>query len=308
MINKWIKHIARLSLPAYLYESGNMRFVYAGYSAIKRNYYTRMVLDNNQNETYIGRLMFWQLKRLIKSSNLDLVISEISRISLNHFQTNGGYIIPEWVEMRINIDRPFDELCRESVSEFARVARRIRKYNLSYEMLSDDESFNYFYNRMYLPYISKRHGEEALIEDLNIFWKSSPSPILIFIRENGIVVGGSLIKKNGDTLKGIRLGLLDGNDEYMRHGVIGAIYYFCVIEGQKMGCNYLDIGGSRPFLNDGLTKYKLGLSAEFAIESSPWKEYLWLGVKDGSLAANEFLQKNPFMHLSKDNLYESSMS
>ena len=307
MINKWIKHIARLSLPAYLYESENMRFVYAGYSSIKRNYYTRMVLNNTQKETYIGRLMFWQLKRLIKSSNLDLVISEISRISLNHFQTHGGYVIPEWVEMRINIDRPLDELSRESVSDFARVARRIRKYNLSYEMLSDDESFNYFYNRMYLPYISKRHGEEALIEDLNLFWKSSPSPILIFIRENGIVVGGSLIKKNGDTLKGIRLGLLDGNDEYMRHGVIGAIYYFCVIEGQKMGCNYLDIGGSRPFLNDGLTKYKLGLSAEFAIESSPWKEYLWLGVKDGSLAANEFLQKNPFMHLSKDNLYLSSM-
>jgi hypothetical protein len=308
MINKWIKHIARLSLPVYLYESDNMRIAYAGYSAIKRNYYARMVLNNNQNETYIGRLMFWQLKRLFKSSNLDLVISETSRISLNHFQTYGGYIIPEWVEMRINIDRPLQEICRESVSDFARVARRIRKFNLSYEMLSDDESFNYFYNRMYLPYISKRHGEEALIEDLNLFWKSSPSPLLIFIEENGIIVGGSLIKKNGDSLKGIRLGLLDGNDEYMRHGVIGAIYYFCVIEGQKMGCKYLDIGGSRPFLNDGLTKYKLGLSAEFAIESSPWKEYLWLGVKDGSIAANEFLQNNPFMHLSKDNLYKSSMS
>ena len=122
--------------------------------------------------------------------------------------------------------------------------------------------------KFYLPYISKRHGDEALIEDLKIFWDSTPAPAVMYIKENGVVVGGSLVRKSGDTLEGLRLGLLNGNEEYLRHGVVGAIYYYGVIEGQKMGCRYMDVGGSRPFLTDGLTKYKMGLGGEFIPECS----------------------------------------
>jgi hypothetical protein len=86
----------------------------------------------------------------------------------------------------------------------------------------------------------------------------------------------------------------------MRHGAIGAMYYFSILEGQKMKSRYLDIGGTRPFLTDGLTRYKLGLGAEFISDHSPWKEYLWLGVNDRSTFAKEFICSNPFMYLNKD--------
>jgi hypothetical protein len=192
------------------------------------------------------------------------------------------------------------EICKRSVSDFADITRLIRKYNLTYEILTNKESFNYFKDKIYLPYITKRHGEEALIEDLNILWKSSPSPFLIAIKENGVIVAASLVRKSGDLLDLMRLGLLDGNEEYLRHGVIGAIYYYNVVEGQKMGCRYIDIGGTRPFLTDGLTRYKMGLGAEFVSDHSSWKEYLWLGVNENSIGAKEFIRSNPFMYLNED--------
>ncbi len=47
--------------------------------------------------------------------------------------------------------------------------------------------------------------------------------------------------------------------------MIGAIYYFGILEGQKTGCKYLNVGGTQPFLSDGLTRFKLGLGAEFIL-------------------------------------------
>jgi hypothetical protein len=229
-----------------------------------------------------------------------MAISEISPIALNHFQKCNGYILPEWTTMRINIDRPMSEICKRSVSDFSDVTRRIRKHNLTYEILTDKKSFNYFNEKMYLPYMTKRHGEEALIDDLNTIWKSSPAPVLIAIMEHGVIVGASLIRKSGESLYFKRMGLLDGNNDYRRHGVIGALYYFGIVEGQRMGCRYFDLGGTRPFLTDGLTKYKMGLGAEFVPELSSRKEYLWLGVNEHSIVAKEFISNNPFMHLNKD--------
>ncbi|NMC39064.1 MAG: hypothetical protein GYA41_12140 [Bacteroidales bacterium] len=149
--------------------------------------------------------------------------------------------------------------------------------------------------------MTKRHGEEAWIEDLNSLWKSNPSMFMIAVRENNAIVGISLVFKSGETFYLSRLGLLDGNDIYRRHGVIGALYYFAMLEAQKMGCRYFDLGGTRPFLTDGLTIFKKGLGAEFNTYDGVRNEiYLWLGINEKSDRANEFLRKNPFLHITYD--------
>ena len=297
----WFKRIARLYLPVYQYESETMKIAYAGYSSIKKNYYVRLLQDGNNHHSFLGRRFFWQIPELIKSDNLDIVIAEISPITFKNFQKCNGYILPEWVRMRINIDRPLSEICKRSVSDFPDVTRKIRKNNLTYEILTDQKSFNSFNEKFYLPFITKRYGKEAWIEDLNIMWKSSPSPFLIAVRKGEKTVGMSIVRKSEDTFSLFRLGLLDGNDEYRRLGVIGAIYYFSILEGQKMRCQFLDVGGARPFFTDGLTKYKLGLGAEFITNVNPGNEvFLWLGVNEHSPSANEFINSNPFIYFNKD--------
>jgi hypothetical protein len=296
----WLKDLARLYLPVYQYESDTMKIVYAGYSSIKKNYFIRFILDTNNHHTFLGRRWFWHIPYLIKSNNIDLVISEISPIVLNHFQKCSGYIVPGWAAMRINIDRPISEIYHSRESHYSGIKRKIRKFNLTYEILTDKESYNNFVNHFYLPYITSRYGEEALIEDLNIYMNLIPAPVLLAIKEDGVIVGMAVMRKSGESLDLMRLGLLDGKEEYRLHGVIGAIYYFSILEGQKMGCRYMDISGTRPFLTDGLTKFKIGLGAEFAPNLSQGKEYLWLGVNEHSIVAEEFMRRNPVMHFNKD--------
>jgi hypothetical protein len=301
MGNKWLKRLVRLFLPVYQIESDKMKILYAGYSSGKKKYCIRLLLDRKNNSTFLGRRWFWKIPDLVKSGNYDIVIAEISPLTFNHFNKCNGYILPLWVTMRINIDRPISEIIKRSVSDFSDVIRRIRKYNLTYEILTGKEDFNDFNDKFYLPYITKRYEEDAMIEDLNKLWKSSPSPFLMSIIEDGKIVGMSLIRKSGSTFYFLRLGLLNGNEEYRSHGVIGAMYYFCLLEGQKMGCQYLNLGGTKPFLTDGLTKFKMGLGAEFVLNNDPSNEvYLWLGVNENSVSANEFMHKNPFMYTDKD--------
>jgi len=219
---------------------------------------------------------------------------------LNHFRKCNGYIAPVRVMMRIDIDRPESEICSRQVSDFPDIKRKVRKHNLTYEIINDKGSINNFYDKFYLPYTTKRHGEEAFIEDLSAIGELSPSSFIMAIKENGVIAGEAQFINSGENLSLMRLGLLEGNMELRTHGIIGAIYYFAIIEGQKMKCRYLDLGGTRPFLTDGLTQFKLGLGAEFTPDYSQVNEYLWLGVNANSIGAKEFIKNNPVMHLNNN--------
>jgi len=295
-----MKDLARLNLPVYLYESEKIRLAYAGYSAIKRNYYARFILGSDSHHRLSRRKWFWQITNLLKSENVDLVVSEISPVVLDHFRKSNGYIAPVRVMMRINIDRTESEICNGHVSDFPDIKRKIRKYNLTYEIIKDKSAINDFYEKFYLPYTTKRHGEEAFIEDLSAIGELSPSSFIMAVMENGVIVCEAQFIKSGESLALMRLGLLEGKMKYRPHGVIGAVYYFGILEGQKMKCRYLDLGGTRPFLTDGLTQFKLGLGAEFTPDYSQSNEYLWLGVNANSIVAKEFIKNNPVMHLNSD--------
>jgi len=300
MIKDWLKDIARLYLPVYQYESEKIRILYAGYSNVKREYFRRMLMPGQQKIRYLGRKWFWLIPRLFKSYEADLVISEISSITSDYFGMSGGFLLPEWTPMKININRPLSEICYGRVSDFNNVKRLIRKYKLTYEISVDVETLETFIRTLYFPYIKKRYGEGAIIVDLKKIWKSFSNPFLLLVKENGVLSSGVLCRIKGDSFYMVALGLTDGNDIFRVHGGIGALYYFCLLEGQKMGLKYLDVGGSHPFFTDRLTRYKLGLGAEFVASQVSWGQSNWLGINGSSQAANDFVRNNPFLKLDKN--------
>jgi hypothetical protein len=306
MIKNYLKDLARIYMPVYQYKSDVMNIIYAGYSPIKRSYFRRILLNKNYHHTFLGRYWYSKIPDLLNSLNIDMIVSEIGSNTFNHFQNCNGYILPFWVEIRINIDRPISEIFNRNrnVTNFKDVIRRIRKYDLTYDILFDKGSFDYFNDRFYKPFMINRHGEEAYIENLNKIWNSYEHLFIIAIKEKGIIVGMSLCRISEGILYLMRIGLIDGNKEYLSHGVIGASYYFGILEGQKMRCRFVDLGVTHPFLTDKLTKYKLGLGGEFVLGASPSKETLWFGVNEQSNTAREFLRNNPFIYINKDFILE----
>jgi len=297
---QWLKDLARLNLPVYKCETDSMKIAYAGYSSIKKKYFVRFMMNRDYKRTYLGRKWFWQITNLSRSGKFDMVISEVSPVSLKHYQKSIGFVLPVWANLRINVDVALDEIFEKRKSVFSKIEKKIRKFNLTYEVLTDRKSFSHFMEEFYLPYASKRFGDEAMIEDLYSIWDSSAEPSLMAIKEDGVIIAESFFIKTGETLNFIRMGLLDGNEEYLKHGAVGALHYFRIIEARKMGCKNINPGGTRPFLTDGLTQNKLGLGAEFVTEHSQYNEYIWLGINESSPSTREFMHNNPFMYLDND--------
>jgi hypothetical protein len=295
-----LRRLARTFMPVYECRCCNKKLLYTGYSPIKRNYYARLLLTSEYTSRLVGWRWYSDFSGLVNSGRADFLISEISSTTFDFFRQIQGYILPVWTPARINIDRPECEIFNRNMTHFKDIRRRIRKYNLTCEVLNDEESFRTFNKRFYLPYIKSRHGNEAFLEDLNEMWKVHRHPFLLAIKENETIVGMSFCRVSDDSLHLMRAGLIDGKEEYMCHGIIGAIYYFGVLEGKKQGCKFLDLGGTRPFLTDKLTKYKVGLGAELVLKLSPTKEYLWFAVNENSKVAMDFLSENPFMYLGND--------
>jgi hypothetical protein len=295
-----LKHLARLYMPVYQFESNTLKIIYAGYSKIKKSYYTRLLLNDTYHQTFLGRYWFSNIPNLIDRLKIDMIVAEISPATFTYFRNYNGYILPIWATMRINIDRPASEIFNKRVTNFRDVTRRIRKYALTDEISSDREMFDFFKERFYHPYMEKRHAGEAFIEDLDTMWKSADHPLMMAVKEKNKIVGMVFMEVSGDTIYLKRVGLIDGNNEYLVHGVLGAFYYFGILEGLKRGCKFVDLGGSRPFLTDGLTIHKKSMGGEFLPDPSQSNEYHWFGVNERSPAALEYVNRNPFMHLNKD--------
>jgi hypothetical protein len=298
-----LKHLARLNLPVYIFEKDDFKVAYAGYSEVKKNYSGRFPFGNQPaNAVFVGRKWFWQVTRL----EVDITFAEVSLGTMPYFRHASGFVLPEWVTMHISTTQPMSELRQPSVSHFADIERLIRKHALGFETSTATEDVNQFYQEMYLPYTRTRHKDEALIESLGSIFDPGKDFFMLFIREKGQRVAAGLIERHASHVHLKRLGVKDGHEQYMRHGAVGAIYYFLYLEAQRLGCRYIDIGGSRPFLTDGLTRHKLGLHAQFHSDHSTWREYLWMGIDPNSARGQGFIRDNPFVYLSGNHQFVRS--
>ncbi len=91
----------------------------------------------------------------------------------------------------------------------------------------------------------------------------------------------------------------DANTEYTQNGVIGAIYHFCFEYLRQKGCDTVNLGRSRSFLNDGVLKYKRKWGMK--VVSSSDTSFL-LGVSSLTEGVKGFLSNNPFVYIDKTGL------
>ena len=85
---------------------------------------------------------------------------------------------------------------------------------------------------MYVPYITKAHGNRSVIMNYDYFKrefkKHSQSNILLLMnKEDECIAGISLLCTKSKASLG-SLGIKDGNLDYLKYGVPGILYYFSI--------------------------------------------------------------------------------
>ncbi len=230
--------------------------------------------------------------------NCDISVAEtITPVNDRQVPTADGqnqrWLLPFWCELAMGIT---DDDLKKWRDRYRKIRSRIRKHKLSYRMVkNDDAAFDHFFHRMYIPHIKTLYGESARTAPYHILKQIyEDNGELLFVTQDGLDIAGILIKQNEQTPTLFLHGILDANPEYVHASGISAPVFFAVEELRQRGVEYVNFGGSRPFLNDGALNFKRLFRAEIVEKTETRDEDFILTVNRDSPGAKAFLSTTPF--------------
>jgi len=275
-----------------------LSFAYAGSDDATREYWSHTLLTSSFKRHSLGRCFFLRVLPVLKKKhfNCDFIFIEHLYLTLQFFGRTKGFRIPSWIKMEITLPNLDKKVWQAKKAD---IQRLIRKHHLEFELSRDPDRFDEFYYGMHVPYIKERFEEAALVEDPKDLRDAYARGGLLLVKKGPEVLAGVLFEYLPQKVRLRKLGVRDANWQYVRWGVISAMYYFVMLEMEKEGYEKILIGGTRPLLTDGVTRYKISVNARLLPVIGG--TCLWLRLLKDTPALKDFLTRNPFVYFPKPN-------
>jgi hypothetical protein len=250
-----------------------------------------------------GKCYFWNMERKIESlrRGVDVVITTIHSRYADVFAEAGFFLIPQWVSFLMRIPTSIDEFVQGCSKNLREDMRKVRKNGYVCEVSTDHEKFRHFYYRMYVPYISKRHGHLANVRDFHSLERIFRTGVLLFVKLNDDYIGGTLLALRDGTVYSICDGVKDGSDTYLKRHVKDALMYFIITWAIEKKFRTVNFRYTKALLSDGVFRYKRKWRASLENTKRGWL-YFGLRVCSFNEAVQDFLIRNPFVFTSGDQL------
>ena len=167
------------------------------------------------------------------------------------------------VPLSLDMEMPTPAVLEGPGARWGRSAKsnisRIRRGQFACDVSTDEAAVTEFHRRMYLPSMRGRHDAEAYVGRRRALLKylREPGGELLRVFQNGQWVGATLNQPMTDD--GYRLlvvGWLNGDDRFLRAGVVAATYWFSFQRAMALGRRRILLGGVAPHFEDGIFQYK----------------------------------------------------
>lgn len=199
-------------------------------------------------------------------------------------------VLPTWEEVKVRLHRTPRG-----------TGRLIRKYGLSYRISNDQREFDFFYHHMYRPHIEKQYESMAFIDSYEEMKEFFTKGFLLLVEEGNQPIAGSLCLLDENVLTYRRMGLLEGDEAYIKKGGQMAVFYFSLHLAIERKLDKFDLMKSKAFLNDGVYLHKRGWGATVLPdhESESWVYFFNLGPSE---KIAKFYKNNPLIAHTKTGL------
>jgi len=202
------------------------------------------------------KILMPSLKRIIKDEHnkIDLCIAVLPIRYESDFRDLYKFKTCKWVRQVLDISGPWEEIKKGFHKNAKEVNRTIRKYGYSHKISHDLNDLDTFYRQMYLPSITK-FGDGARI--IKYEWMKSffSKGFLLIIMDGNNAISACLCSERDSTLSLRILGVLNGDEAYIKRGAQSAIYHFAISYAKENGFKEVDFELSRSSL-DGVYWYK----------------------------------------------------
>ncbi len=290
-------------LPAYLlsgkekYSGEPFTVFYAG-SPDSIYYLSCRMFDGQYTIKKMGAFSILYLKKLMKllPTSVDIVIVKTDIFFARFLQKCQFTTIPEWINMVVDSSQSLEELTHHFSSGARKDIKKITRYGYSYEVTNDLKKMGYFYQRMFLPYILDRYGEETTCHYLKyiqmILQRNTMK--LLLVKDGDTYISGGLIDIKGKKEILPSMGVLDPHVKYLKKYASSALFYFHILSAKKRGIVSINYGDTRTFLDDGNYQFKRKWGMN-VIPSRFRGGLFGLKIIGNNTSVSSFLAKNPFI-------------
>ena len=230
----------------------------------------------------------------------DLAIIQTDTVPQIVKSAKNAFVLPSWVGGEKDLNKGVYLAGHDS--QIKSDIRRIRRNRLGYRVTNDNKDFDDFYHKMYIPHIKNVYGNFAFLMTYEEMKAAIPHSQLFLITQDGVDIAGGIHVYYGDKHDRVRawsIGVKDGDRNYVKMGALSALDYFETIYFQEKGYSQLHKVASRPFLNDGVLRFKLKRGMAITDHT---EQYLVLFALNNSHGVREFLHNNPFIFLDREEL------
>ncbi|MFC1792034.1 hypothetical protein ACFL3Q_00425 [Planctomycetota bacterium] len=275
-----------------------LSIIFAGHE-VNRNYIEQLAFNDPCRQKYVGKKWLWKIPEAVKQNGngCALAITEAPKFFRVLSKKRKCLYVPIWINGAIDIPSYI------KADNYKKDLRRIRKNKLHVEVTKDLSQIHDFYHNMYVPYIATAHGSRAIITSYNSmkreFKKRNSSNELFLIKKDRDLIAGIVLLRTKDRARFWCRGVKDGNLDYLKYGVSGALYYFVAQYLEAKGFKMIGCGGSRSFLKDGVLQFKKHRGMR--IVNSSDMDFLVepLSMTSGLMG---FLSNNPVTYRDKNKL------
>jgi hypothetical protein len=263
-----------------------------------KDYLQNLIFGDLFQARYLGRAWLWKAFNSLPAAagGCSILIAEVHVRHLKWMGANAGIVVPAWIRGHAPLPRGPEVMNRTSVKK---ILRKIRQQKWEYEATRDQEKFDYFYHKMYVPYTTTRYGDSAFLSPREKLKAKFDCGELILLKKQNEYVSGVIVAYEGDVARMPFLGVRDGEWDLVVDSALVALYEFTLQHLEQRGCRRIDLGESQTFLNDGVLRSKKKYG--HTISSTSIHKFLIRALSDTS-AARAFLQNNPFIFQHLDEL------
>jgi len=230
--------------------------LYAG-GAPYRHYLRGLAFADGGHEHALGRHWRWQLGDLASRRGADLRATRCARALRRALRAESSFYVPEWLWSEM-------PLGPETARQTGNTWTKIRKFRLVSTVTRDPAALEHFYERMYVPLVKASHGDGALFmgRDYMLRRVANGEAELVSVLQDGVAVGGCIVVYDDGCPRLFSLGVLDADASLLRQRVGVAIYLYSFCYLFERGFTRVNLGRSRPFLHDGVLRFKLDRGAK----------------------------------------------
>ena len=270
-------------------EQGSLVVNYAG-SGQAKAFLKDLFFKENPIEKKQGEIPIWHLSKLSELSTGDITIVEANARLIKRLSSPNAVVLPVFLSMVLNTKGDWQQV-KDSLRKSVRSELRLtRKYGYELEVSKSVQDFETFYHKMYLPTMETRHADQAAPTSRDEAFQYFKHGLLFFVVRDGQRVAGSICYIEQDIVHLILMGVVGGDQQLMREGVVGALNYLRIQWVYENNYRGIDFGWYRPFMTN-LFRNKRKWGATAVIPDNSNRQF-WLKFHHNTPAVTHFMTNN----------------